>query len=1231
MTAYDLPPGSYEVRESNDYPALESDFETQTITVAAGGTVQLSATFTLRDQEPTLIIESRDQFDETILGQCFYTQPYASLIACDGHDGQLDGITRIYGLTGTYEIRVSEVFHGLGEPESTTVELPSVEPLVMVSPRLEPSVTILSEDSSENSVLRSCFRMDKDWQTFFACDYFGTEGNGVSDGVTHFFDQLPPGLYTLETYNQDWEPVGNQAVTIPADSGTITVTFGTPKTVPAFQILAVDPLTQQPLTGACYEPVRAYLSGEGACDGDDGVLDGMTTIFNWYGNYYHRGTYTIVESRTPVGYARPVAQLAYVDANLPIALTFEHVALPNTDTGSNVEFTDPGTGITLTFDNVTQPGTTTVTVDTNPPALPAGFSIDTALFFDISTTALFEGMIQICLPYDPAAFADPSAIQLLHFSGDWIAITSGNDTVNGIICGWTGSLSPFAIAEPEVLSPPMVISFFQSPVVAGGVTAMEGGTAINLRFTVKQEGVTLTNPAVIASVTYQPCATASDPVAIPGLTWTGSRFQIRWTTPEIDGCFVATATTTDGATTVAEFELTGNPGIHTINGFLSPVLMDGVNSVEGGKPVQVRFQVYRDEDRVTDVGIVDSLTATQVDCVSGEAIGSPAAIAGLTYASNRFQTVWTTPEIDGCFELRAEAAGAVATASFELWGNSGWYEFGAGFLAPIVTDGVTEMLGGNTLIIRFKTTLNGDVVSNPEVISQLWVKEVDCSTGVALAPSIDIAGLTYASNRFQTTWRTPEADTCYRLHAEAIDGQFIESTIELTGNPGILTLDGFQSPVLMEGINSLEGGKPVNVRFFIYRDEDRVTDLSYLEALGYQQVECGDTSVSIGEFVSLPEPVVASNRFQTTWTTPEIDGCFQLIATVEGDRIAADYELWGNSGFYEFGAGFLSPIVMGSHLHEGGRNLAVRFKVTMNGDLVSDPDAITDLSYVEVDCTSGAEIDGGLSGSLLAGLTFASNRFNAIWATPEIDTCFRLRAETSDGQAISTQIELYGNPGIITVDGFLSPVLMGSVNSLEGGKSISLRFRIYRDEDQMADLALIESLAWQQVDCGTGDLIGGANPISGVSYTGSRFETTWVSPEIDGCFLVTATASGGDSATAEFTLWGNSGFYEVATFTSPVLMDQPNVYAGGTKVWLRFAVTLNGDVVNDLGSVASLTYTLVSCEDGSALGSPQAISGLAFATNKFQVRWTTPSSPGCYAVTAATVDDVSITASFELT
>ncbi|MBX3071621.1 MAG: hypothetical protein KF883_14040 [Thermomicrobiales bacterium] len=1236
LDIWGLPPGEYSVQLVHLRGATAPSFSPYL--VVHDGSSPLEINIEIEPAAPVLVVTTTDGQGNPAVGACFFLSVSDGASLCDEDDGSFDGIVTFHTGTGEgslYQWRPSVGNHYDWSP--VAIDLGQTAAIDIVNPPKHASLVITYEDELGNPILGACFRI---WQGTShlddPCDGYDSPGYAV-DGVTRSYD-LEPGTYRIsgfmETFARHALFDDETVVVVDGVSTHVTITAQT-LSDPYVVVNSVD-AANTPAPGGCYHLYRTgSISWGPVCDADDGQNDGQTSIFLPYQSI-GIGQYWIIESTAPTGLAKaPATSVTLVDAR-PVTMTLVHdgyLSPPNTAAGSGSTFTDPGTGITLTFDNVTQAGTTTVTVDTNPPALPAGFSIDTALFFDISTTALFEGMIEICLPYEPAAFADPEALQLLHFAGDWIAITSGNDTVNGIICGWTSSLSPFAIAEPEVLAPPMVISPFQSPVVAGGVTSMVGGTAINLRFTVKQEGVTLTDPAVIASVTYQPCATATDPVAIPGLTWTGSRFQVRWTTPEIDGCFIVSATTTDGAMTVAEFELTGNPGIHTINGFLSPVLMDGVNSLEGGKTVQVRFQVYRDEDRVTDVGIVDSLTSTQVDCVSGEAIGGSVAIAGLAYASNRFQTVWTTPEIDGCFQLRAEAAGAVATASFELWGNSGWYEFGAGFLAPVVTGGVTEMIGGNTLIIRFKVTLNGDLQTDPSVISTLRVQEIDCSTGSALdgvAP-IQIAGLTYASNRFQTTWLTPEVDTCYLLHAEAVDGQFIESTIELTGNPGILTIDGFQSPVLMDGVNSLEGGKPVNVRFYIYRDEDRVSDLSYLDALGYQQVECGDASVLIGEFVALPEPVVVNKRFQTTWTTPEIDGCFQLIAKVEGDSITADYELWGNSGLYEFGAGFLSPIVMGNHLHEGGRNLAVRFKVTLNGDLVSDTGVITDLSYVEIDCTSGAEIDGGLAGSLLAGLTFASNRFNASWATPEVDTCFRLRAEASDGQAMSTQIELYGNPGIITVDGFLSPVLMESVNSLEGGKSISLRFRIYRDEDRMSDLGLVESLAWQQVDCGTGDLIGGSNSIGGVSYTGSRFETTWVSPEIDGCFLVTATAAGGDSATAEFTLWGNSGLYEVSTFTSPVLMGQPNVYAGGTKVWLRFAVTFNGDVVSELSSVASLTYTPVSCEDGSALGSPQAISGLAFATNKFQVRWTTPSSPGCYAVTATTVDDVSITASFELT
>ncbi len=118
---------------------------------------------------------------------------------------------------------------------------------------------------------------------------------------------------------------------------------------------------------------------------------------------------------------------------------------PNTDVGSSVPVALPNGE--LTFANVTMPGNTAIAPLASPPALPGGFALGNSIFYEIQTTALFDGTITVCLSYPNGAFAVPSLVRLLHFEhGSWVDVTS-NAPGSNPVCGEVSSLSPFAIAE----------------------------------------------------------------------------------------------------------------------------------------------------------------------------------------------------------------------------------------------------------------------------------------------------------------------------------------------------------------------------------------------------------------------------------------------------------------------------------------------------------------------------------------------------------------------------------------------------------------------------------------------------------------------------------------------------------------------------------------------------------------------------------------------------------------
>lgn len=127
-----------------------------------------------------------------------------------------------------------------------------------------------------------------------------------------------------------------------------------------------------------------------------------------------------------------------------------------TTTGTNVEVqpVDASTGsspVTLTFAEITQDGTTGLTTSSSGPPLPSGFSLgDPATYYSLTTTAQFDGSIEVCIDYSGISFGDESSLKLLHFeNGVWEDRTSSLDTQNNIICAAVTSLSPFAIVELE--------------------------------------------------------------------------------------------------------------------------------------------------------------------------------------------------------------------------------------------------------------------------------------------------------------------------------------------------------------------------------------------------------------------------------------------------------------------------------------------------------------------------------------------------------------------------------------------------------------------------------------------------------------------------------------------------------------------------------------------------------------------------------------------------------------
>jgi hypothetical protein len=128
---------------------------------------------------------------------------------------------------------------------------------------------------------------------------------------------------------------------------------------------------------------------------------------------------------------------------------------PNTPVGSDVEVqpidtTTGTTSVTVTFLQVTRAGVTSLTTSSTGPPPPSGFALgQPPVYYDLTTTAVFSGSVEVCIDYSGVRFKNEAKLRLQHFEGGrWVDRTIFLDTRQDIICAQVTSLSPFAIFEP---------------------------------------------------------------------------------------------------------------------------------------------------------------------------------------------------------------------------------------------------------------------------------------------------------------------------------------------------------------------------------------------------------------------------------------------------------------------------------------------------------------------------------------------------------------------------------------------------------------------------------------------------------------------------------------------------------------------------------------------------------------------------------------------------------------
>lgn len=234
------------------------------------------------------------------------------------------------------------------------------------------------------------------------------------------------------------------------------------------------------------------------------------------------------------------------------------IAIP-TAVGANVTVepvVPAGQGpITVSFDQVTSAGSTTVEAvtlaDLQEDGVPPPGNVEVGgVIYNVSTTATYAGLIELCFSYEGVDFGNAEP-RLFHYENNvWVDITTSVQPATKTICGATTSLSPFAVLVSNV-----VRKGFYTPInpVAGYLNVVKGGATVPLKFEVFVNGVeqTSTNGLTMTLRTIA-CDTSApldlvepESAGATGLRYdaTGGYFVQNWKAPKTAGCYMVQITT----------------------------------------------------------------------------------------------------------------------------------------------------------------------------------------------------------------------------------------------------------------------------------------------------------------------------------------------------------------------------------------------------------------------------------------------------------------------------------------------------------------------------------------------------------------------------------------------------------------------------------------------------------------------------------------------------------------
>ncbi|MGE3797820.1 MAG: PxKF domain-containing protein, partial [Thermomicrobiales bacterium] len=619
---YGLEAGSYGLFSIDQHEGFPRNFYAEDIPdmqVDASQTLLVSVDYGPRvpsESEVVLKVIVRTSAGDAVTNACFLLAWESGLSEqCDLDDGAFDGTVRFYGEPAQTEVITltqTRVPFGHHPPASIViadgVTVGSQGVYAVTNEPYEVSAVVrIFDGNGQPFKSGGCFDLpgyvsppQVDGPTSLAC--VRTDNSPLS-GTARFF-ALAPGTYTVNPQplptSSGWQ--------MPLDPLTLEISEAGPTPELSVYLLPIDQSTVAdvrvdstdefggPALGACFTLVEFIQSSPNGpryyygCDSygaegfNDPLVDGVTWLIG-----IPDGVYTLIENRAPTGFELAESRQITVSGERPAEIFIEHqqlpatptptpsstntplptaTPLPNTPAGENVQVTSGGdVAAGLTFDEVVETGDTTVAVveEPNVPPVPETFFSLGGLYFDATTTALFNGNVIICFPYDTESFSHPELLALLHHDGtEWVDVTTSNDTVLGSICGSVSSLSPFAIVEPT-----MSLNGFYPPVdmPIGGIiwNTVNAGSTVPLKFEVFAGGLELADLSSITEMSFQTVSCAIDAPEngieqlVSGessLSYSGGQFRQNWKTPDAPGtCYKVTVSTVQGSGISAYFKL----------------------------------------------------------------------------------------------------------------------------------------------------------------------------------------------------------------------------------------------------------------------------------------------------------------------------------------------------------------------------------------------------------------------------------------------------------------------------------------------------------------------------------------------------------------------------------------------------------------------------------------------------------------------------------------------------